>query len=173
MATSITNYDRVGKGIPVEGGRFGSRIEQRFNCASEKLSSGVVYAAMKLPKGSVVRLVALNVLTAQADKAINIGVCTKKTGTQTTTDAAYASAKSLAAKGISVFDAAVPTAAVALAGTVVVETGALTNVTGSATITTGAWVAGDDDYIVIKPSADITTADFVLTVSIEVFGDLA
>lgn len=173
MATSITNYDRVGKGIPVETGRFGSRIEQRFNCAAEKLTSGVVYAAMKLPKGSVVRLVVLNVLTAQADKAINIGVCTKKTGTQTTNDKAYAEAKSLAAEGFAVYDGAVPTAAVALSGTVVVETGALTNVTAAATLTTGAWIAGDNDYIVIKPSADITEADFLLTVSIEVFGDVA
>lgn len=159
MAISIGNSTLVGEGVdPVRSG-FGPAIMQRFDCAATPLVSGVVYAALEMPNGFVPRTVAVRVLTAStvSNAALSIGTNQLSGESQVV----LKSGLLLASKGTTLIDAEVPT--VALAGTVVVETGALTNVTASAS--SKKMVAGDDWYLTFTPTGAINDAvfDIVMT----------
>ena len=160
MATiTIGDATLVGEGTdPVRSG-FGPALMQRFDCAAVPLVSGTVYAALKMPNGFVPRAIAVRVHTAStvSNAALSIGTNQKVGENQVV----LKSGLLLATAATTLIDSELPT--VALAGAVVVETGALTNVTAAAT--SGKMIAGDDWYLTFTPAGAINDAvfDIVMT----------
>ena len=145
----------VGVGSDPIRGFFGPAIKQRFDCTKTKLESGVIYAAVKLPKGFVPRNICVNVLTAGASgQTLSVGTNKEVSAAQVV----FNSALAVSAVGPKLVDAGKSTAT----STAVADGGG----TPTITVASGKTIVSDDEtYVTIAPSADLTTAIFDVIVT--------
>lgn len=146
MATITIDYTTLcGKGIPaVNASGYGPILRQKVNCVLTPLLASKSYSLFKIPKGFVKRHAVVNVTTASAAATtLSVGSNQKDgSGNQIVYNATVA----LNAEASTLLDIDKPTE------------------TNDANVTAKT-VAGDDEYLVIIPSANCADAKFEISLA--------